>query len=86
MTKINWNRTNPSSRLDREYYTNPRTGFDKLWHQTQAKANKSSRKKNPHDLHKKQNIKGPFGPHAGKQICLQCDGAFVTWLPKKYFK
>jgi hypothetical protein len=33
-----------------------------------------------HKNHKKEIIRNQFGPHYAKQICLTCDGAFVTWI------
>lgn len=40
MAKINWQKLQASSkeqtRLERPYYTNPTTGFDKQWHENMA--------------------------------------------------
>ena len=37
-----------------------------------------------HEDHDCQIIILQSGPHAGKVICIDCDGKFVTWLPKNY--
>lgn len=37
-----------------------------------------------HENHDCQIITRQIGPHAGKVICIDCDGKFVTWLPKDY--
>lgn len=37
-----------------------------------------------HKGHPKHNVAGPFGIHAGKQICLKCN-CFVKWLSKDFF-
>lgn len=36
MAKINWNRHNYTSRLDADYWNNPKKGFDKQWHESMA--------------------------------------------------
>lgn len=35
-----------------------------------------------HKNHKHDVIPGPFGPHAGKVVCLSCKGKFVRWATK----
>lgn len=37
MAKIDWSRHEFTSKLDRDYYLNPRRGFDQQWHDKQSK-------------------------------------------------
>ena len=32
MAKINWSRHSYKTKLDSDYYSNPKNGFDKAWH------------------------------------------------------
>ena len=80
MTKIDWSRHRLVSKLDRNYYNNPKSGFDSKWH----KKRDPNRQINLgiHENHNWQPIRLSIGPHAGKVICNDCGGKFVTWLPK----
>ena len=40
MANINWSRHSYGSRMDSPYYANPKTGFDKAWHDKQRKLKK----------------------------------------------
>lgn len=33
-----------------------------------------------HKHHKKMLLRGSWGPHRGKEICIECNGAFVQWV------
>jgi len=35
-----------------------------------------------HKGHKQEIVLGPFGPHAGKVVCVKCKGKFVRWATK----
>jgi uncharacterized membrane protein YfhO len=87
MTKLNWERQQTSSILNSEYYTNPKTGFDKAWHleQAQKKANVEKEKQflGIHQTHNLDRIQLTSGPHSGKLICKTCNNKFLKWLPKE---
>ena len=91
MTKFNYSRTNKSDTafLNDPYWTNPKTGFDKDWHeQLKHKNNRSAKLKEnlgAHQAHDWEAIKLNSGPHVGKAICNTCGGKFIMWLPKNYF-
>jgi len=36
-----------------------------------------------HKSHPKHTVRGNWGPHTAKQICVQCDNAFVQWVSTK---
>ena len=67
-----------------------RNQYDKIDHYAEAIERNQSKKKKPkkdiklgiHENHNWQVIKIDTGPHAGKVICNDCNGKFVTWLPK----
>ena len=40
MAKINWSRHSYTSKMDRDYFTSPKQGFDKAWHDKQTKLKK----------------------------------------------
>lgn len=40
MANINWNRHSYTTKMDRDYFTNPSQGFDNAWHK-QNKLNKA---------------------------------------------
>ena len=90
MTKLKWDRVQPGSVLNSEYFTSPKTGFDKAWHIEQAniKARKEKLENSlgEHLHHNWQAIQSNSGPHEGKAICNTCGGKFIMWLPKGYFK
>ena len=88
MTKFDYSRTNKSDTafLNDPYWTNPKNGFDKSWH------NQRDKLKQNLGIHKEHNweiINEPTGPHAGKVVCNTCKNKsgksmFVSWLPKGY--
>lgn len=45
MARLDYNRQNTPSKLTGEYYSNPRTGFDKHWHDNQAKKAEAKEKR-----------------------------------------
>ena len=81
MTKLNWDRQDWKSTMNSEYWTNPKTGFDKAWHEQR---NKLKQNLGIHKTHDWEIVNTPTGPHAGKVICNTCKGKFVSWLPKGY--
>jgi hypothetical protein len=92
MTKINWNREPTSSVMNSEYWTNPKTGFDKGWHdRLKQKQEKKQRLLNQkidlgiHEDHDLDIVKLNSGPHVGKLICITCNDKFIRWLPKGIF-
>ena len=82
MSKINWNRQSQSSVLNKDFWADPKKGFDKEWHtkRAQIKTNLGI-----HQNHEIEYIKELTGPHAGKAVCKTCGGKFVSWLPKGSF-
>ena len=91
MTKLDYNKTNKSdtSFLNDPYWTNPKTGFDKGWHdQQKAKNERKQRLLNQkidlgtHKDHTLDVIKLESGPHDSKLICVTCNNKFIRWLPK----
>lgn len=40
MANINWNRHSYVTKMDRDYYVNPKQGFDRAWHEKNTKARK----------------------------------------------
>ena len=83
MAKLKWDRpVGSTSVMDSEYWTNPKAGFDKTWHQKKATLNKHL---GIHLQHDWEPIKINVGPHVGKVICHTCGDRFVMWLPKNYF-
>ena len=87
MTKLDWNRSPRTSTMNSEYWTNPKTGFDKAWHEQQkhkqAKAEKEKQFLGIHLEHELEHIKISSGPHSGKLICKTCNNKFLKWLPKE---
>jgi len=67
-----------------------RNKYDKIDHYAEAIERDKLKKKNfkkhinlgIHENHNWQVIKSKTGPHSGKIICNDCEGTFVTWLPK----
>jgi hypothetical protein len=89
MTKLVWDRKQQTSILNSDYYTNPKTGFDKAWHDQQAqKKQRKDRLLNQeiklgiHTDHDLDIIKLDSGPHACKLVCITCNNKFIQWLPK----
>jgi len=71
--------------MNTQHYQNPKSGFDKAWHDHQR-----SRKDyflntdlGTHEQHDIEVIKLDTGPHAGKLHCTTCN-KFIKWIPKKY--
>jgi hypothetical protein len=92
MTKLNWNRKPVRSVMNSEYWTNPKKGFDKGWHdRQQAKIERKQRLLNQeidlgiHIDHELDIIKLESGPHESKLICITCKNKFIRWLPKGIF-
>lgn len=44
MAKINWSRHSYGSRMGSDYYANPKTGFDKAWHDDIKKQKRKAEK------------------------------------------
>jgi hypothetical protein len=91
MTKLDYNKTNKSDTafLNDPYWSNPKTGFDKGWHdQQKAKNERKQRLLNQkidlgtHKDHTLDVIKLESGPHDSKLICITCNNKFIRWLPK----
>jgi hypothetical protein len=89
MTNLKWNRQKWTSTLDSEYWTNPKEGFDKNWHEIQnhknIKAEKFKEFLGIHVDHELEKIQLTTGPHHGKLICKTCNNKFLKWLSKKEF-
>jgi len=90
MTKLNYSKTNKSDTafLNDPYWTNPRTGFDKAWHEQTKYQNIRLQKEVDLGIHKDHHwepVKIDTGPHVGKLICITCNNKFIRWLPKWYF-
>ena len=86
MANLNWNRQRNGSILNSDYYKNPKTGFDKEWHEQRAKVRQQLGIHKEHDW---EIINEPTGPHAGKVVCNSCKNKkgksmFVIWIPKGY--
>ena len=86
MTKLKWDRKDWSSTLNSKYWNDPKTGFDKEWHQARGLKNKTIDKESlgVHADHEIDIIKLPSGPHAGKLTCKTCN-KFIKWLAKEAF-
>ena len=82
MTKLKWDRSPQTSIMNSEYWSNPKAGFDKEWHQKKHTLNKNL---GIHVTHNWQPVKLESGPHVGKAVCNTCGGKFIMWLPKNYF-
>ena len=89
MTKLDWNRPGWKSTMNSEYWTDPKTGFDKAWHEQQkhkkARQDKEQQFLGIHATHDLDRIQTQSGPHAGKLICKTCNNKFLKWLPKEAF-
>ena len=89
MTKLDWNRPGWKTQMNSEYWTNPKTGFDKGWHDRQAQKNERKQRLlnqkinlGIHEDHDLDVIKLDSGPHAAKLVCIECNNKFIRWLPK----
>ena len=88
MTKLKWDREPQRSGMNSEYWTNPKTGFDKAWHEQQKHKQNKLKKEidlGIHATHEWAPVKIESGPHAGKLICITCNNKFIRWLPKDAF-
>jgi hypothetical protein len=89
MTKLKWDRDKWTSTINSEYWTDPRKGFDREWHEQQkhkqAQAAKDKEFLGTHAEHTLEKIQLSTGPHHGKLICKTCDNKFLKWLSKKEF-
>lgn len=89
MTKLNWSKETWKSTMNSEYWTNPKTGFDKAWHEQQknkkVQVEKEKQFLGNHIDHELESIKAASGPHAGKLICKTCNNKFLKWLPREAF-
>jgi hypothetical protein len=89
VTKLDYSKTNKSdtSFLNDPYWTNPKTGFDKAWHEQtkhkNARATKEKQFLGIHVDHELDRVLSESGPHAGKLICKTCNNKFLKWLPKE---
>jgi hypothetical protein len=70
-----------------------RSRYEKIDHYAEAVEKNKSKRKTIHDLnlgehknHTLQVVMTPKGPHKGKVICVDCDGKFVTWIPKGFIE
>ena len=91
MTKLKWNREPIKSSLDSEYWSKPKTGFDKGWHHNwaqklQSKQNTLDKEINLgiHSTHDLDIVKLNSDPHHGKLICVSCNNKFIRWLSKDF--
>jgi len=87
--KLKWDRQNWVSVMNSDYWTNPKTGFDKAWHDERqhkkVQAEKEKQFLGIHVNHELDRIQSQSGPHAGKLICKTCNNKFLKWLPKEAF-
>jgi hypothetical protein len=88
MTKLDYSKTNKSDTgfLNDPYWTDPKKGFDKAWHDQRQKLRQQL---GTHKDHNWTIINKPTGPHAGKVVCNTCKNKkgksmFVSWIPKGY--
>ena len=75
MTKLNWTKNTTNRKIDH---------YADAIERNQSKPKKTKKDINLgiHEKHNWQIVKTQTGPHAGKIICNDCNGKFVTWLPK----
>lgn len=89
MTKLVWNRPTWTSQMNSDYWTDPKNGFDKDWHEQQKHKKTQSEKEQQflgiHASHELDRIQSQSGPHAGKLICITCKNKFLKWLPREAF-
>ena len=86
MAKLNWSRHSYSSIMGSDYYANPKTGFDKAWHQKQAKTPKAKiTKANKHDKCPVVAVRCESGPHYAK-LCCKTHNKHIQWLSKDDFE
>jgi hypothetical protein len=86
MANFNWNRESARSGINSEYWTNPKTGFDKAWHEQRGRLRQNL---GIHESHNWEIINEPTGPHAGRAVCNTCKNKkgkslFICWIPKGY--
>lgn len=89
MTKLKWDRQKQTSTLNSEYWTDPKKGFDKQWHEQRTfnlnKHIKETQSLGIHANHELERIKLDSGPHFGKLVCKTCNDKFLKWLSKNSF-
>ncbi len=89
MTKLLWNRQPWTSSLNSEYWANPKTGFDRAWHDEFIRKQEQSEKEKQflgiHASHELERVQSQSGPHAGKLVCKTCKNKFLKWLPREAF-
>jgi hypothetical protein len=74
--------------MSSDYWTNPKTGFDKDWHEQNRHKQNQLKKEIDLGIHKDHEwtpVKMETGPHSGKLICITCNNKFIRWLPKEAF-
>lgn len=92
MTKLKWDRAPIVSKLNSEYWNDPKQGFDKGWHHN-CNAHLEGKKirllkeidLGIHKTHQWTAVSCISGPHVGKLICITCNNKFIRWLPKDTF-
>lgn len=84
MAKLNYtlNHSRNITGMNNSYWTNPKQGFDKTWHQKKQKQEQfyqgiQQGKHGKHEL----DVVLTQGTHAGKVICKTCN-KHVAWIPK----
>jgi hypothetical protein len=82
MKKICWDRHELKTKFDRDYWKEPKYGFDTKWHSKNI--DNRQIKLGIHEKHDWQVVKMETGPHAAKIVCRTCKNKFVTWLPKSF--
>ena len=92
MTKLKWDKEPVISRLNSDYWIDPKNGFDQGWHNNQQSHLESKQLRllkeidlGTHKSHQWTAMKYKSGPHAGKLICITCNNKFIRWLPKDAF-
>lgn len=53
MANFNYNRRSYNTQMDRDYYMDPKKGFDKAWHKKNSKAKQDATRKKIQSLRKK---------------------------------
>lgn len=73
MANINWNRNTPSSRLNSDYYSNPKKGFDAGWHKQQAYLKGLKKTTKPKGIRPKAKVTHLGAPKKTAHIDHQCE-------------
>jgi hypothetical protein len=91
MAKLNWSRQATTSVMGSTYYTDPKSGFDKEWHQQNAKKSKPKKTKAKITKAKKHNtcpvvaVRCDTGPHYAK-LCCRKHNKHIQWLSRDDFE